>query len=195
MKIKNKRIRKCLNRLGEALWNSKWVFPVLPEDNKIMFFARDRADFPFLSNFYTCEIEIDGQLWPHTEAYYQSQKSENPRYHKRILEKEKPSWSKHIGDSRIGHPKLHKRSWFRKHPEDLRLDWNERKVDVMKIALQAKFTQNKELQQALLNTYPAELIEDSKRDTFWGCGKDGSGNNMLGKLLMEQRASLMHDNF
>ena len=52
-------------------------------------------------------------------------------------------------------------------------------------ALIAKFTQNKNLRLALLNTDSALLIEDSSTDYFWGYGEDGRGENMLGNLLME----------
>jgi len=170
-----------------------WVaFPIIPHDNKVMFFKRDRLEFRFHSNFHPCKIEIDGRTWPHTEAYYQSQKSHNPDFHNRVLEKKNPSWAKFVGDSRVNSPKIAKKSWFRKNPEDLRDDWNEIKVEVMKIALHAKFTQNKNLQLSLLNTDSAELIEDSSKDTFWGIGEHGNGKNMLGKLLMQLRTELQH---
>ena len=190
MKIRNIEIRKILNSTCDFFEVSWIAFPKLPEDNKILFHQRDRVDFGFLSNFYPCTVKIDGRSWPHTEAYYQSRKSENPEYHDRILHNLKPSWAKYVGDSRIGHPKIAKKSWFRKHPEDLRSDWKAVKVDVMRIALQAKFTQNKNLQLALWNTIPAELIEDSLSDSFWGYGEDRCGENMLGKLLMELRSSI-----
>jgi len=44
----------------------------------------------------------------------------------------------------------------------------------------------------LLHTRPAELIEDSP-DNFWGIGKDGNGENNLGKLLMAVRQELGKD--
>jgi len=190
MKIRNQIIRLFLNR-GSDLIRVSWIaFPVIPEDNKIMFFQRDRIEFGFLSNFYPCKIEIDGKTWPHTEAYYQSQKSHNPDFHDRILEKEIPSWAKYVGDSRVGNPKIAKKSWFRKHPDDLRSDWDEIKIVVMKKALHAKFTQNKNLQLSLLNTDSAQLIEDSSKDAFWGIGDSGNGDNVLGNLLMELRGTL-----
>ncbi len=34
-----------------------------------------------------------------------------------------------------------------------------------------------------------ELVENASRDYYWG-GRDGSGKNMLGKILMEVRESL-----
>lgn len=126
-------------------------------------------------------------MWPHTEAYYQSQKSLNPDFHNKILERAKPSWFKYVGDSRVGNQNISRKSWFRKHPADLRSDWDVIKISVMKKTLYAKFTQNRNLQLSLLNTMSAELVEDSFRDAFWGTGEYGTGENMLGKLLMELR--------
>ncbi len=57
----------------------------------------------------------------------------------------------------------------------------------MRRALQAKFTQHPELQQERLQTGDATLIEHTKNDSYWGDGGDGSGRNMLGKLLMKVR--------
>ncbi len=37
----------------------------------------------------------------------------------------------------------------------------------------------------------ARLVEHTNNDVFWGDGGDGSGHNMLGRLLMELRAELV----
>jgi len=42
----------------------------------------------------------------------------------------------------------------------------------------------------LLDTRPAYLIENSPSDKYWGCGRDGSGQNKLGVLLMQVRDEL-----
>lgn len=34
-------------------------------------------------------------------------------------------------------------------------------------------------------------MEHTENDAFWGDGGDGSGHNMLGRLLMELRAELV----
>jgi len=190
MRLKSKRLRELFNLLSSFLFRRWIAFPAIPIDNRIQFFKRDRQDFGFLSNFYPCKLRIAGQSWPHVEAYYQAQKSENPEYHKEILKKKQPSWAKFVGDSRLGSSRLSKKSWFRKHPEDLRDDWDLIKVEVMQIALYTKFSQNYNLRLALLKTLPAELIEDSAKDSFWGWGEDGCGKNLLGVLLMQTREEM-----
>ena len=64
------------------------------------------------------------------------------------------------------------------------------KVEVMRRAIDAKFRQHDELRELLLSTGDEELIEETDEDAFWGCGSDGRGRNMLGRLLMELRERL-----
>lgn len=170
-----------------------WTCVALPSGARICFYRRDRGAFGFLSNFFPATIELDGRLWPHAEAYYQSQKSINPDYHDWILKYPNPSWAKFAGDSRLDDPRQSKKSWFRKHPEDLLPDWDARKLEVMEKALAAKFHQNLMLLRLLRRTAPADLIEDSAWDAFWGVGADGRGMNHLGKLLMKIRERLTHE--
>lgn len=54
----------------------------------------------------------------------------------------------------------------------------------------AKFLQNPNLAAELLSSGDEELVEDSPVDAWWGCGKDGTGLNMLGKVLGEVRPIL-----
>lgn len=72
----------------------------------------------------------------------------------------------------------------------LRPDWEDIKYGIMLTALRAKFGQSKSLGELLLETGDEELIEDSPYDYIWGCGADGSGQNLLGKALMEIRTEL-----
>jgi ribA/ribD-fused uncharacterized protein len=76
----------------------------------------------------------------------------------------------------------------RKRP--LRADWEGVKDDVMRAAVLAKFTQYPDLQAQLLLTGDAELVEHTANDSYWGDGGDGSGKNILGRILMETRAKL-----
>lgn len=55
----------------------------------------------------------------------------------------------------------------------------------------AKFTQNKKLKSLLLATGDVKIIEHTSNDRYWGDGGDGSGNNMLGIILMEVRDAIV----
>lgn len=70
---------------------------------------------------------------------------------------------------------------------EIRSDWGEVKVEIMKKAVKAKFEKYEELNELLLSTGDAEIIEHTKNDSFWADGGDGSGKNMLGKILMRIR--------
>jgi predicted NAD-dependent protein-ADP-ribosyltransferase YbiA (DUF1768 family) len=57
---------------------------VTPSDNRILYFARDRGMFGFLSHFHPAPILLDGEVWPTVEHYYQAQKSFDPAYRQAI---------------------------------------------------------------------------------------------------------------
>ena len=72
----------------------------------------------------------------------------------------------------------------------MRPDWDQVKRSIMKECCLAKFLQHPNLRQILMDTGSKELIEDSQTDFFWGCGSDGTGQNVLGQVLMEIRTEL-----
>jgi N-glycosidase YbiA len=61
------------------------------------------------------------------------------------------------------------------------------KLEIMRRADLAKFTQHADLRAALEATKAAELIEDCSSEPFWGTGPDGNGSNWAGRVLMEIR--------
>lgn len=72
----------------------------------------------------------------------------------------------------------------------IRKDWEHVKISIMHQIVLAKFEQNKDLQDKLLNTGDEELVEGNPwNDTFWGVCR-GKGENNLGKILMTVRAYL-----
>ncbi len=77
--------------------------------------------------------------------------------------------------------------------------WDAVKYEVVKTANRAKFKQNPDLMEKLMNTGEAILAEASPKDAIWGIGLEASaaaekdlsewpGQNLLGKILMELRA-------
>lgn len=76
-------------------------------------------------------------------------------------------------------------------------EWNEIRQSVVQEALLAKFTQHSDLQEVLLSTGEAELVEASPYDRVWGIGiantpliqdkRSWRGKNLLGKSLMQVR--------
>jgi N-glycosidase YbiA len=140
----------------------------------IYFYSRS-SQYGEFSNFSLHGFELDGAWWPTVEHYFQAQKFPGTEQAEKIRLAEKPAIAKRMGRSR-------------KHV--LRPDWEEVKDDVMRRAVRQKFESHPELRELLLATGDEELIENAPGDYYWGCGKTGTGRNMLGKILMEVRTSL-----
>lgn len=144
---------------------------------EIRFWGRTKPnpDYWFLSNFYPCgQILIEGKTYRTSEHYYMCQKTLDEEERERIRRLPTARAAKQAG-----------------RKVDLRPDWEDIKYEVMKTALRAKFKQIPHLTEKLRATGDAVLIEDSPYDYIWGCGADGTGQNLLGKALMEIRAELM----
>ena len=146
--------------------------------NEIRFHLKNEPH-GYLSNFYELPqpIEIDGQLWCTSEHYFQAQQfvSTAPELAEAIRTTRAPSKVWRMAE---------------RNRERRRNDWDSVKDDVMRKAVWEKFRQNPSLADQLLGTGDANLVEHTASDAYWGDGGDGSGLNMLGKILMEVRARL-----
>lgn len=135
-------------------------------------------DFGEFSNFAAFPISIDGERWPTSEHYFQAQKFEDAAYRKKIRTANTPMIAARLGRDR---------------KQRLRRDWESVKVSVMRKAVLAKFTQHADLRALLLSTGDAKLVEHTENDDYWGDGGDGSGKNMLGRILVEVREQVRVD--
>lgn len=163
---------------------------VIPDDRRVLFFKRDRGTFFFLSHFYPSPIVIEGERWPTVEHFFQAQKSLDPEFRSAIRNCISPGMAKQLGAAPEGPRKHSAQSWFRKQGRKHRADWREIRLDLMRRADFAKFSQNGPLRELLLATQEAEIVEDTDSDPFWGSGPDGEGENWAGRILMEIRERL-----
>ena len=62
------------------------------------------------------------------------------------------------------------------------LDWDTASSEVMEKVLRLKVAQHGDVEDALLGTEHATIIEASPFDSRWGEGADRKGKNELGKL-------------
>lgn len=69
----------------------------------------------------------------------------------------------------------------------MRSDWDSVKIEIMWIVIYLKFSQDDSCKQVLLSTIGKNIYENSPYDYFWGLGKDGTGSNNLGYLLVKLR--------
>ena len=131
------------------------------------------GEYRFLSNFFPCELEIDGVCWPSVEHYYVAMKTDNPEIQEEIRNNPSPGKVKRIGRSLV-----------------LISNWDEIKLDVMNKAVRAKFNQNPDLAALLIATENSMLVEGNTwGDVFWGVC-NGKGENWLGKILMQTRSEI-----
>eukprot|EP01024_Parvocaulis_polyphysoides_P027347 TRINITY_DN2481_c0_g1_i1.p2 TRINITY_DN2481_c0_g1~~TRINITY_DN2481_c0_g1_i1.p2 ORF type:complete len:289 (+),score=39.70 TRINITY_DN2481_c0_g1_i1:116-868(+) len=130
---------------------------------------------------YDCFFNLE---WKTTEHLFQAAKfggeqiSEDAKQRiVQIRESDKPGQAARLG---------------RMRDVPIRADWEEIKKDVMFVALLAKTDAHKAMLDALLDTGDTLVVEDTttSNDMNWGCGYNGLGANLLGKLLMAVRAGL-----
>ncbi|WP_372364670.1 NADAR family protein [Candidatus Uabimicrobium sp. HlEnr_7] len=124
------------------------------------------------SNFAKYPIKMNGVTWPTTEHYFQAMKMVSPQNQKKIRNAKTAMQA-----ARIGRDRKNKR----------RRDWESCKVEIMRKAVLAKFSQYQELKELLLSTHQAKIVEHTVNDDYWGDGGDGKGKNMLGRILMQVR--------
>jgi ribA/ribD-fused uncharacterized protein len=163
---------------------------IIPSDNRVLYFDRDRALFGFLSHFYPSPIDLEAERWPTVEHFYQAQKSPLRAYRQAIRQAARPGIAKRLAAQPDATGRAAKQSWFRANGRSPRPDWFEVKLEIMRRADLAKFTQNPDLKEMLLATGDAQLIEDSPSEPYWGIGPDGQGLNWAGRVLMEVREKL-----
>jgi ribA/ribD-fused uncharacterized protein len=141
----------------------------------IYFYVAREQPYGCFSNFSPHGIELDGAWWPTVEHYFQAQKFVGTPQAEAIRRARSPKDAKNMG---------HDRRF------SLRADWEEVKIDVMRRAVLRKFESHEELREQLLTTGDELIVENAPTDYFWGCGVNGSGQNWLGRVLMETREIL-----
>ena len=122
--------------------------------------------------------------WPTVEHFYQAQKFSGvddvaaTEAMEAIRAASSPEEAARIG-----------RTLQRTRPSLIRRDWDACKEGVMRAALCAKLTRHAAPRNLLMGSRDAgqTVLEDSPTDAVWGVGRDGSGKNLLGRLLMELR--------
>lgn len=132
----------------------------------------------FLSNFEESPFEVAGIKYPTVEHWFQAWKTTDLETHKAIAAAPTPGKAKRMG-----------------RKVDLRPDWEQIKIEVMRAGLWYKF-ENPELRAKLLATGNEPLMEGNTwHDNTWGncfCRKciGIHGQNLLGALLMEIREEI-----
>jgi ribA/ribD-fused uncharacterized protein len=131
-------------------------------------------------------LQINSVLILTTEALYQACRfPHRPEVQREIIGQHSPMTAKM------------KSKQYRK---DSRPDWDDVRHKVMRWCLRVKLAQNyKEFGSLLLATRDLPIVEQSRKDDYWGAnltdevGETLVGQNVLGRLLMELREKLKDD--
>ncbi len=137
-----------------------------------IYFYTARDKYGCFSNFSSHGFILDNLYWYTSEHYFQAQKFVGTYHVEEIRCAKTPKDAAKMG---------------RQRTRPLRSDWEEVKDDIMREALMCKFSTHADIREILLSTGDEEIVENSPIDYYWGCGSNGSGKNMLGKILMEVR--------
>lgn len=182
-------------------------------------FYKTRGPYGSFSNFSRDEVTIFGRTWATSEAAFQAMKfhPHRPDVVQRVFDAVGPKAAAELGRDRSLpiHPQ-----WETDAEKAIDVDsiWNHTTVRVfshtvddgrgqdvvvrkykdavMFVVVLAKFLQDPEIAQVLMNTGSNPLIEDTREsgDGYWGWGRDMKGVNRLGKILMGVRGVLLVSN-
>lgn len=146
-----------------------------PNDIKVIGFY-EREFYPF-SNFSSFMVNWRGYDWMTSEHAYHSEKFHGIA----------PELVEALKGMRSAHDAF---KFAKLHKAERRADWNDIKHETMKEICRAKLKQHAYIQQKLLETNDATLVEDSLVDEYWGWGPNRDGANHLGTIWMELREEL-----
>lgn len=130
-------------------------------------------------------LRVNGFRVPTSEALYQACRFPDlPEVQREIIAQHSPMTAKMKG---------------KPHRKATRSDWNDVRHNVMRWCLRVKLAQHyKEFGRLLLATKGKPIVEQSRKDEYWGAilmqdGETLVGENVLGRLLMELREALKND--
>ena len=121
---------------------------------------------------------LDGYDWLSAEHYVQAMKFAPGAHFMRIHDAPHPAMATRLG-----------RAWFKRR----RRDWKANRVTYMTRAMYTKCHAHAEVAARLLETGDRPIVECSTFEFFWGCGRDGRGENHFGKVLMRVRTKLREE--
>ncbi len=138
----------------------------------------------WLGNMSPFPIQFEGETWRTSEALFQALRFENKEIRELIRSQKSPMAAKMKS-------KLHKN-------EMIILPMSKEDCANMRFVIQLKIKQHAEIQRMLVNTSNKIIIENigsrsGERHFFWGAkwiDTQWVGNNQLGKIWMELRATI-----
>lgn len=152
--------------------------------NTITGFWKPAGPNGYFSQWYPSPFTIDGKTFSCAEQYYMFNKAlafGDKETALKVLATSSPKTMKALGKQVKGFTDA---------------EWDKIKYEIVVQGNRAKFGQNPDLKQKLMNTGNSTLAELSPYDAIWGVGTTSQnqalwkGQNLLGKALMQVRGEL-----
>ncbi|MCX7664822.1 MAG: NADAR family protein [Gemmataceae bacterium] len=162
-----------------------WEEGGIVHENCVVFF-KVNEEWGGLSNMSNdFPLHVNGLRITSSEALYQAGRFPH-----------RPDWQREILDAPHAMQAKMKAKKEGRRKEHSRPDWEEVQVDVMRWCLRVKLAQHFTKFGGLLRwSAPRPIVEQSRKDRFWGAVLEGDGvlrgENRLGWLLMELREELL----
>jgi N-glycosidase YbiA len=171
--------------------------------NSIIYFYGEKDSYGEFSNYYPSPFTLNGIRYSTVEHFYQSQKFMGPNatprsleYARFIINQNTPNKAKILANQQIrgGYKWVQELNNIIRNYQDVKIrsDWEDIKDNIMRKGVMHKFLQNQNLSSLLSMTNDKILVEHTSRDNYWGDAGNGTGQNKLGKILMETRDILKY---
>lgn len=141
-------------------------------------FYKEFGELGYLANYSNHGFTKNGIFYKTVEHYYQSEKFDDPEIKKRIINAPTPKEASNIGRDR---------SNIRKE------NFKEIKNQVMFDGILEKFRQNRDITYKLIETRNKKIAEATIDEYYWGIGKDKSGKNVIGDILVKVRERIKRE--
>lgn len=141
-------------------------------------FYKEFGELGYLANYSNHGFYKNGIYYKTVEHYYQSEKYDDPVIKQRIIDASTPKEASIIGRDKNN---------IRKS------NFKDIKKQVMLDGILEKFRQNKDILYKLIETRDEKIEENTIDEYYWGIGKDRSGENNIGKILVKVRTILKQE--
>lgn len=138
-------------------------------------FYKEFGKLGYLANYSNYGFVKDGIYYKTVEHYYQSEKFDNKELKTKIINAKTPKEASIIGRDRSNKRKD---------------NFKQIKKQVMYNGILEKFRQNRDIAYKLIETRNKDIAEATIDEYYWGIGKDKSGENNIGKILVNVREQI-----
>ena len=141
-------------------------------------FYKEFGELGYLANYSNHGFTKDGVFYKTVEHYYQSEKFDDPEIKNKIINADTPKEASNIGRDRN-----------LKRIDDFKSIKNQ----VMFDGILEKFRQNRDIAYKLIETRNKKIAEATIDEYYWGIGKDKSGKNVIGDILVRVRERIKEE--